>query len=161
MRPPTISIALIASLALNVFLLATAAAVIAFAPRAEGVRPQPQPVMRRAAMSLDATHKAAFLGLLRAEGRAVRPANRQARALRLEVWDSLVNAQFNEAVAKQELAQARRLNEESRATVEDGVLDFAAGLPASQRAALGEALRRMIPQNAKPPVKPSASTQPP
>jgi uncharacterized membrane protein len=101
------------------------------------------------------------LGLLRAEGRAVRPANRQARALRLEVWGSLANPQFDDVVAKQKLAEARRLNEESRATVEDSVLDFAADLPAPQRAALGEALRRMIPQNAKPPVKPSASTQPP
>ena len=103
--------------------------------------------MRRAAAVLDAADRAAFLRLLRAEGQAVRPANRQARALRLQAWNSLAEPNVDAATAKEKLARARTLNQESRASVEDAVVDFASALPVDQRAALGRALRPAIQPN--------------
>ena len=138
-------IALIASVALNLFLIA-AIGVVVFVGAGAGRRIQ-QPVLRHAAQSLNPADRAGLLTMLRTQGRAARPANQRARALRLEGWSSLGDPTFDPAAAKTKLAEARNLNLATRGAVEDAVVDFAAGLPPSERAALGQALRATLVQN--------------
>lgn len=150
-------IALIASVALNLFLIA-AVGVVMFLGAGPGRRIQ-QPVLRHAAQSLNPADRAAFLTMLRTQGRAAKPSNQRARALRLEGWGSLGDPTFDPTAAKAKLAEARNLNLATRSAVEDAVVDFAASLPPSERVALGEALRATTLQNnglpvAKPAGKP-------
>jgi uncharacterized membrane protein len=86
------------------------------------------------------------MSLLHDQGSAVRPINRQARGLRLEVWQAMQGQAFDPAAAKLKLAQARTQTIAARARVEDAVVDFAASLPTDQRIALGRALERAMPR---------------
>ncbi|MGI9169291.1 MAG: periplasmic heavy metal sensor, partial [Caulobacteraceae bacterium] len=121
--------------------------------------PARRPVLHAAALSLAPENRRRFNALLRTEGRGVQDANRRARALRAAVWDSFSAGVFDPARAEADLAQARALNAASRRTVEDGVVDFAAGLSAAERARFGEALRRS-PQRTSPPPSRGAGFQP-
>ena len=138
-------VALIASLALNVFLVAAIGAVL-FLGAAPG-RQSPLPVLRQAASSLDPDDRARFLAVLRQQGRAAKPDNQRARMLRLEGWAALGDAALDPAAIKAKLAQARNLNVATRGAVEDAVVDFAAALPTPERAAFGKSLRTSILRN--------------
>ena len=142
-RPPLL--ALIASVALNLFLIA-AIGVVVFLGAGPARRIQ-QPVLRHAAQSLNPVDRAGFLTMLRTQGRAAKPSNQRARALRQEGWGSLGDPVFDPVAVKAKLAQARNLNLATRGAVEDAVVDFAAGLPPPERAAMGEVLRTTILQN--------------
>jgi uncharacterized membrane protein len=149
---------LIASAALNLFLIGTGVTLIALNGN-KGSTPAPdRPNLRAAATNLAPEHREQFNGLLRAEADSVRLTNHQARALRMAAWGSLASANFDPAVAKADLAQARVLNLASRGKVEDGVLDFAAGLPATERAGFAEAMGRALarPARVAPAAKPAA-----
>jgi len=152
MKPRLIAIGLIASAALNLFLICAGAAVVARGVRLAG---QPRaaaaaaanparPALRRAAAALAPADRARFVYLLRAEGKTVQPDNRRARGLRLQAWGSLAAPSFDAAAAKDELARARAINQRSRGEVEDAVIDFAAALPADERARLGGAMRGAV-----------------
>ncbi|MBV8594601.1 MAG: periplasmic heavy metal sensor [Caulobacteraceae bacterium] len=138
---------LVLSLALNLFLIAAAVAVLGFGVRAPVNRGQPG-ALRQAAATLAPDHRRALFQVLRQTGRVNRPLNQQARALRLSAWTSLAAPSFDAGAAKAELAQARTLNETARARVEDGAVDFAATLPQPERAAFGAVLRRLVLENA-------------
>jgi uncharacterized membrane protein len=137
-------LALIFSLGLNAFLLAFAATLM-WSAHERALHPA-APVLRRAALSLDSPHRAAFVAVLRADGRQSRPETQEARALRRQVWTAFQAQGFDPAAAKAALARGRALNMASRARVEDSLVDFAAGLPADQRAALGRTLERLMPR---------------
>ena len=141
MSERTLGIGLFVSIVLNVFLAAAFVGALGLAGYV--ARHPTAPAMRQAARSLDAAHRAEFIAMLRQQGGAVRPMNRQAHALRLEVWKAMQNPGFDPAAAKADLAQARAQATAARASVEDAVVDFAASLPVDQRAALGRALARV------------------
>jgi uncharacterized membrane protein len=141
-------IALIASVALNVFLIGAAAGVIALGARMAHARPRP--MLRRAAMSLAAPYRQAFLVTLRGRGQSVHAPVVAARALRRSAWASMSAANFDPAAAKSQLRQARLMDASSRGTVEDAVVDFAAALPPGERAKLGAALVRSMPSGQSP-----------
>jgi uncharacterized membrane protein len=153
------SIALIASAAMNLFLVATGVTLFALGANRIFDRPPDRANLRTAAMSLAPRHRGELKIVLRAAGRGVQAANQQARALRIAAWSSLGSATFDPAVAKADLARARALNQASRGKVEDFVLDFAAGLPPDERAGFGEAMRRALahPSRVAPAVKPAAA----
>src|SRR5450432_823042 len=138
------TVALITSAALNLFLIAAGVTLFALGANRIFDRPPERANLRAAAMSLAPRHRGELKSLLRAAGRSVQAANQQARALRIAAWSSLGSATFDPAAAKADLAQARTLNQASRGKVEDGVLDFAAGLPADERAGFGDAMRRAL-----------------
>jgi uncharacterized membrane protein len=140
-----LGIGLFISIALNAFL---AAAFVGALSLAGYVAHHPAaPAMRQAARSLDPTHRGAFVAMLRQQGQSVRPLNRQARALRGEVWKAMQQPGFDPAAAKLKLAQARTQATSARASVEDAFVDFAGALPADQRAALGRALEHVTPRD--------------
>ena len=144
MTERSLGIGLFVSIVLNVFLAAAFVGALGLAGYV--ARHPAAPAMRQAAHSLDRTHRAEFFAVLREEGRAVRPMNQQARALRLGVWRAMQGTAFDPASAKLALAQARSQSTAARAQVEDAVIDFAAKLPPDQRASLGRALERAMPQ---------------
>ncbi len=135
-------IALAASLAVNVFLIGAGATVIARNAHGPLARPASRSALRAAAMGLAPKDRDALMAVLRAQGRGAKGAAREARALRADAWGSLGAASFDPAAAKAKLARARALNHAARGAVVNGVIDFAATLPASERAALSQALRR-------------------
>ncbi len=108
--------------------------------------------MRAASSSLDPTHRAAFMELLRAEGQAIQAEARAARTIRDEAWASLAAPNFDPAATKGQLAEARDLNFRARRSIEDAVVDFSVGLSPAQRASFGQAMRRAI---AHPRTEPS------
>lgn len=135
-------IALAVSLAVNVFLIGAGATVIARNAQGSLERSPSRPALRAAAAGLAPKDRDALMALLHTQGRGAKHANREARALRAEAWGSLAETSFDPAAAKAKLARARALNHAARGAVENGVIDFAATLPAGERAALGEALGR-------------------
>ena len=82
--------------------------------------------------------------MLRAQGRSVRGDNQAARRLRVDAWAALGDANLDPTTVKANLAQANAMNSASRAKVEAAIIDFAAPLPAPERAAFGQAIRRAI-----------------
>ncbi|MEO8926789.1 MAG: periplasmic heavy metal sensor [Caulobacteraceae bacterium] len=148
------SIALIASAALNLFLIATGVTLLALGADQARHHVSGRPSLRAAALSLAPAQRTAFLALLQTEGQSVHDANARARAVRAAAWGSLAEPSFDPAAAEAALARARALNETSRAKVEDGVLGFAAALPPDQRARFGEAMRRPPAKEAPHPSSP-------
>ena len=137
-------LALVASVALNLFLVGVGGTMLflkAHARSAAGVQRSP---LRAAASSLSQTHRTAFLELLQTEGKVVQADNHQARRWREEAWASLSTDEFKPADAEARLASARSLNMRTRGTVEAAVMQFAAGLPRNERAAFGDSMRRAI-----------------
>ena len=136
--------ALVASAVLNVFLVGVGGTVLFLKAHDHSLAGTQRSPLRAAATSLTGAHRAAFLELLRTEGKIVQANNRQARRFREEAWASLSASNFNPAAAEAELARARALNLRTRVTVEVAVLEFAASLPGDERAAFGESMRRAI-----------------
>jgi uncharacterized membrane protein len=145
---------LISSLSLNLFLAAAVAALFIWGGGLFGLGGQAGP-LRQVARSLDPAHRQALLAVLRAQGQALRPDNQRARALRLRAWRSLEAPDFDPAKAKADLAQARALNQNASAKVQDSVIDFAAALPIDQRASLGRAMIARMPR--APPARRASS----
>jgi len=137
-------VALIASLALNLFLLGAGATVLVLGGRWLHTPPVQRSIPRRAAAALTPDHQAVFLALLREEGKSVRGDNQSARRLRVDAWGSLGDANLDPAAVKASLARANAMNDASRAKVEAAIIDFATPLPTSERAAFGQAMRRAI-----------------
>jgi uncharacterized membrane protein len=150
-----LAFALALSLTVNAFLGAFAVAVMV-APGLIAHGPA-TPALRKAARALDPPHRAALIAILRADGRRLRPQTQQVRILRREVWTAFEARTFDPAAAKAKLAQARALGAEASHEVEEDVVDFAATLPAGQRAALGEALLRLTRPVRRPLVSPASS----
>jgi uncharacterized membrane protein len=160
MSERTLGIGLFVSIVLNVFLAAAFVGALGLAGYV--ARHPAAPAMRQAAGSLDGPHRAAFIAMLREQGQAVRPLNRQAHALRLGVWRAMQGPGFDPAAAKTGLAQARAQSTAARAGVENAFVDFAATLPVDQRAALGRALEHAAPRsrNARRRGPPPAAPEP-
>jgi uncharacterized membrane protein len=135
---------LVASVALNVFLVGVGGAMIVLSARVDSIGPATRSPLKAAAASLTATHRTAFLDLLRTQGKIAQTYNQQAHKLRDEAWRSLSASKFDPADAEARLAQARGLNLQARGTVEAAVIRFAAALPAGERADFGESMRRTL-----------------
>ncbi len=134
--------ALIASLALNVFLIGAGAGMLALGGRTAHDRPAAP--LRRAAMTFSPAYRKAFFGLLRGEARSVRAAVLRARSLRRAAWESLASADFNPTSAAASLRQARLMDARSRGQLEDAVIAFAAAIPPAQRAGFGLVMSRAV-----------------
>ena len=135
-------IALIVSIFLNVFLVGAAMTIYALRQTGMHTMGGQRSSMHAAASSLDAARRAALIRLLHSQGQAIQAETRSAKAIRDEAWASLATASFDPALTKRRLAQARALNVLAHRSVEDAVVDFAAGLSPAQRAIFSQAMRR-------------------
>lgn len=132
-------IALLISVALNLFLISAGVSIYLFGM--PGVTRTQNAGLGRATKMLPEADRKPFVTMLRADGVKVRPDNRRARALREQAWTALATGSETGDVIKQQLAQARSLNQASRTFVEDAVVDYGLALDPAGRQALGQALR--------------------
>lgn len=140
MRGRGLLIALICSLAANLFLVSAGASIYLFgrhAPQASSAGG----AMKHAVAALPAPDRKPFIAMLRASGARVRPDNRRARALRETAWSALAEGTETADAIKQQLAEARALNQTSRTTVENAVVDYSVALDPAGRQAVGLTLR--------------------
>jgi uncharacterized membrane protein len=150
MRSRWLIVALIASLALNLFVIGAGAGVWAFAAglaRAPGARPGalfwatedlPQPDRRQMRQ---------FLKDVRDQAR---PSAVQSLALRAAAWGALAGAKPDAAAIKQQLARGRQIDVAIRTDAEAKIIDYAARLPPTDRAIFAAGMKRQLTPPAKP-----------
>ena len=173
MSPRTLYIALFASLALNLF--AIGAVVGGFAmthrqgpPDRPGVGGMGQGPLWAAADGLPPDQSATYRRLLHEQAQGLSQQVRAARQARREAWLSLTTEPFNAKAVTQSLAQARGLEMQARAGVEQTIVDFAAELTPDQRAKLADGLAKSGPKGrietrnrlGRPPEPPGAAPVP-
>lgn len=136
-------IALIVSLAVNVFVLGGfAGAVFMGLFRPHGPPPmQGPPHLAAIGEALDPSHRDAWISTVRQTAQSTRPKLQQARDLRRQAWQALSNDPVDPQAAVASLDQARTLEFQARAEMDRAVVGFAATLPAEERRRLGEALK--------------------
>ncbi|HUZ13399.1 MAG TPA: periplasmic heavy metal sensor [Caulobacteraceae bacterium] len=143
MRGRWLAVGLVASLALNLFLIGAAAGVIALGARMArqniGARPG---AFARAARALPEPERRDLRLMLRAAWIQIRPVATRSRQLRLAGWDALADPKPDAAAIKARLAQSRQLDASTRAAVEEKLVDYVMALPPHDRAAFVAGLDR-------------------
>jgi len=141
-----LSIALFASLALNLFLVGAVAGGFVVGHRIRGggdERPSAgrgPPQLWRAGDGLPPDQARAYRVALRDQGRAAREEMHAVRAARLEAWRALGQEPFDAKAAKARLAAIRAEEADARGQIEDSVVDFAVQLSPADRAGLARGL---------------------
>lgn len=145
--------ALLASLAVNLFLVGLGVGAWALGPRLM----QPTPVVvqgpgRQAlplwalGRSLSPDYRPAFNAVLRKALLGTVGDVREARALKRKAFDAVAGDDFDVARVNAELDRARALEFGARQRLEHDVMAYAATLPAEERANLSEAMRAVMNQ---------------
>jgi len=139
----TLLILLFVSLALNLFVLGAGAGAFIFGERLFPHRPpsfRGGPPMFAAAATLPEAEAQAYRDQLSAQALAIRPKMREARMLRHDAWVRLGAEPVDAAGIAADLDKARALQAEAQSEVDRKTVDFAAKLPAGERARFGEAM---------------------
>ena len=139
---------LVASVALNLFLIGAAAGVIALGTRMAretGARQGPLVIATR---DLPQQDRRRFRQMLVAARAKVAADTEQSRDLRLSAWGAIADAKPDVAAIKAKLAQSRQLDIGVRSKVEEEIVDYAAALPQDDRTVFADGMRRVLP----PPV---------
>lgn len=152
MSPRKTLIALVASVALNLFLvgLLVGGAVVGLRlADSHAAQPAAQAGPGRAPLALAAQglrpeRRPEFRAVLREALLATRPDIQRARALRREALATMDRPDFDPEDVAVALARARGLEVNARGQVEDAVIRYAATLPRAERAEFLEALRRAL-----------------
>lgn len=146
-------IGLLASLALNLFLVGLGVGAWALGPRLM----QPSPVVMQGpgrpplpfwatARSLSPQYRPAFNAVLRKALLARVGDIREARAIKQRAFDAMASGDFDAAKVTADLDRARTLELGARARLERDMVAFAATLPREERANLAEAMRATMSQ---------------
>lgn len=146
-------IALLASLAVNLFLVGLGVGAWALGPRLM----QPTPVVVQGAgrpalplwavaRSLSPQYRPAFNAVLRKAVLGTVGDIRKARAIKRRAFDAVTADDFDPVKVAADLDSARALEFGARQRVEHDVLVYAATLPAEERANLAEAMRAVMNQ---------------
>ena len=150
MRSRWLIAALIASLALNLFVVGAGAGVWAFAlglRRDAGAHPA---ALFWATEALPQPDRRQFRQMLKGVRAQVKPNVAQSLALRAAAWGALAGARPDAAAIKQRLARSRQIDIALRTQVEDQIVDYAARLPPRDRALFAAGMQRQL----SPPSKP-------
>lgn len=139
-----LTIALVASAALNLFLVGAVVGGM-LAGRSEHRPGGPgqgrgEPPLWSAGHVLAPEHREAYGQMLRNRAPGSAEDFRAARRLRAEAWRGLATQAPNAAAAKVTLARARELDAAARGELEGRVVDFATALPPAERIKLAEQL---------------------
>ena len=146
-------IGLLASLALNLFLVGLGVGAWALGPRLM----QPSPVVMQGpgrpplpfwatARSLSPQYRPAFNAVLRKALMARVGDIREARSIKQRAFDAMASGDFDAAKVTADLDRARNLELGARARLERDMVAFAATLPQEERANLAEAMRATMSQ---------------
>jgi uncharacterized membrane protein len=140
-------IALIVSLAVNLFVLGGLAGAAMMGWRPPGAPPPPGGPQRLFALgsTLSPAQRAGWEAAVRQTAEGSAPKIHEARALRREAWRILAADPVDPQAALAALDQSRTLELQARAEMDRAVVAYAATLPPDQRRKLGEALSRPHP----------------
>lgn len=147
MSPRALTIALLASLAVNLFVIGAAAGVLL----SGRLQPTPagQPIgpmaLWRAGDDLPEQERQAYHTLLREQSMAVRDDVRRSRHARRDAFRALGDDPVDAPAVRGRLDEARRLEMQARGRVESSLVDFAARLPPRERAELAQGLTEFAP----------------
>jgi len=145
MRSRWLIVGLVASVALNLFLIGAGAGVVALGLRMARENPGARPAVffwATEAMSQPARRETRRM--LLGVRDAVRPDAERSRALRVQAWSGLAAPSPNVAAIKQALAQSRQIDIGVREKVEDQIVDRVAQLQVADRAAYANGMSRSL-----------------
>lgn len=140
-----LTIALVVSVVLNLFLIGAIVGAMRFAGHMHGPAMRPPGPLWAAADGLSPDRRRAFRQALRGEVGGVGGKLIEVRRARREAWLGLSADRFEPAVVAAALERARTLEFTARADVERRVLAFAATLTPAERATLAAGLARAHP----------------
>lgn len=144
MRPRWLIVALVVSVALNLFLIGAGAGIVALGLRIasnNGGRPGAYFWATQAMAQPARGEVRQGLVTLRDQLRADVD---RSRALRIQAWNGLAAAKPDTAAIKQGLAQGRQIDLASRTRVEEHLVDQVAALPPADRTAFATGMRRAL-----------------
>jgi uncharacterized membrane protein len=155
MRSRWLTIGLIASLVLNLFLIGAGVGVVAL-----GMRMARQNAAARAGVLVRATRdlpqpdRRNMRQALRQAWLEIKPDTDQSRALRLDAWRAIADPKADAAQIKAKLAQSRQIDIADRAKVEEKMVDYALTLPPADRQIFANGMLRVLTPAAthKPPA---------
>jgi uncharacterized membrane protein len=153
-------IGLIASVALNLFLVGAGAGVIALGVRMAreapaGLRPS---ALMIASEGLPQPERRNFRMMLRDLRLEVKPDSDRSLAARSAAWDGLADPAPDSAAIEQKLAQSRQIDIGVRTRVEQRLVDYAVKMSPADRRTLAEGMRRQLtPRPAPPTTAPAKS----
>lgn len=159
MKPRRLLIALVVSLAVNLFLAGLIIGGAVVARRVAEWRPavaaaQARTPLWRAADDLPFAQRRAFRQMFRQAGQDTRDLMQQSRALRREAIEAMEQPDYDAAAAIQKMNRARQLDGQARSEVEARILKFSATLTPAERDLLAQGLRRaMAGQLREPPPR--------
>ena len=150
MRPRTLLIALVVSLALNLFLAGLIVGAVlnrqhGLDHRAAVAGQSARAPLWRAGDALPQEKRRAFRSTLREAALSQQDAVRQSRQLRRQAAAMLEQPTFDAAAAADLMRQARLLDAQTRSVVEGRLMAFAATLSPAERASLAAGLREVMP----------------
>jgi len=135
-------IALIVSLAVNLFVLGALAGVALRGFRHHGPPPPGPQRLTAAGAVLSEQQREAWRAAIRQGAETSGPKLEQARALRREAWRNLSSGSVDAEATLATLDRSRALEMQARSEMDRAVVGFAATLPASERRKLAEVLSR-------------------
>jgi len=145
MRPRWLVIGLVASLALNLFLIGAGAGVwalaVGIARQTPGARPG---ALFWATQGLPQPDRRQMRQMLKAVRDQARPSAAQSLTLRAAAWGALAGAAPDPAAIKRQLAQSRQIDIAVRTQAEAQIVDYAARLPPSDRAIFAAGMKRQL-----------------
>jgi uncharacterized membrane protein len=151
-------ILLIASLALNLFLVGLLIGVFLNGPKREQADrgpPRGQRSFWAAAEQLDPVDREALHALLREEAEEARPRMQVARNARREAAALMAGESYDPAAVRAALQRARAEEFAVRQGLDQAIIAFSARLDSEERAAVGQAFRRGRRGEAKTPGTPA------
>jgi uncharacterized membrane protein len=159
MRPRWLVIALVASLALNLFLIGAGAGVVAL-----GMRMAREPATSRqaagalfwATQGLPQPDRRAMRQMLRGLREQAKADTDRSLALRAAAWGALADPSPDVAAIDQKLAESRQTDIAVRTRVEQQIVDYAAHLPQADRSIFAAGMRRVM--GAAPPAGASTNS---
>jgi uncharacterized membrane protein len=160
MRPPWLVIGLIASVAINLFLIGAAAGVIALGLRMARESPQRPGALLIATAQLPQPDRRNFRQMLVGVRGEIAADTAQSRDLRLAAWGALADPNPDVAAIKARLARSRQIDVGARAKVEEKIADYVAALPPAERTIFAAGMRRVLTAPAgaaAPPPQPPAA----
>jgi uncharacterized membrane protein len=147
MRPRWLVIGLVASLAVNLFLIGAGAGVIALGvrmARQQPAAPRAVGALFWATEELPQPDRRAMRLMLRDLRDQLKADTDRSVALRIAAWGALADPKPDVAAINQKLAESRQTDIAVRTRVEQRIVDYAARMPPAERASFAAGMRRVL-----------------
>ncbi len=138
-------VALVVSVALNLFLIGAGAGVIALGQQLARENPEARPgAWIIATKGLPQPDRRNFRLMLRDARDDIAPQARQSRDLRIAAWAALADPKADAGAVKRQLAQSRQIDIAVRTQVEERIVDYVIGLSPDDRRRFAAGMREAL-----------------